>query len=163
MNNRNYGVGLVLIAIGVIGILNQVFNINIFSIVNIWPLIIITIGLCLEGSYFLKKKSPGVLVPGGILTTLGILFIFESATNWRFSGYTWPFYFLAVAIGLFQLYIFGSRERGLLIPIGILLTIFIVSFGNILLGTVFGWLNKSLIVPIIFIIIGVFVIFEKKD
>jgi len=32
----------------------------------------------------------------------------------------WPIFPIGVAIGLFQLYIFGKREKELLIPIGIL-------------------------------------------
>jgi hypothetical protein len=40
----------------------------------------------------------------------------------------WPGCILAPAVGLFELYIFGKREKGLLIPIGILTGISLIFF-----------------------------------
>ncbi|MGL5353399.1 MAG: hypothetical protein ACRDA5_08725, partial [Clostridium sp.] len=114
MKNEKYFFGLILIAIGIMGIADRVFNINLVIGLEFWPLFVLVPGLCFEYAYFSKRQFPGLLVPGGILTTIGLLFIFETITRWRFSGITWGIYPLAVAIGLFQLYLFGGRKKELL-------------------------------------------------
>jgi hypothetical protein len=34
-----------------------------------------------------------------------------------YSGVTWPVYLLATAFGLFELWLFGGKEKALLIPV----------------------------------------------
>lgn len=155
--------GLLLIIIGGVSILNQTLGLHLFQNIQLWPLFVLIPGLCFEYSYFSTRKAPGVLVPGGILTTLGCLFIFETNTNFMFAEYTWPVYVLAPAVGLLELYLFGSHNKALLIPITILLTVATVSFANIFLGSIFRFINMSLIWPIILIVLGVLLILNKKD
>jgi hypothetical protein len=68
----------------------------------------------------------------------------------------WPIFPLGVAIGLFQLYLFGAREKGLLIPIGILGAISIFFIINNLFFIHFG-----LLAGIGIIVIGLWIIFKK--
>jgi hypothetical protein len=67
-----------------------------------------------------KKQQAGLLVPGGKLFVLSILFMFEEMTGCSFSDNTWPIYLFAVAFGLFELWFFDGRSFGHLIPIFIL-------------------------------------------
>lgn len=161
MKNKQYIWGIALLIIGVLGLLSSLFNLNIFSIENLWPLFILIPGLCFELGYFSTGKAPGILVPGGILTTLGALFFFENLTNWMFSEYTWPVYLLAVAIGLFQLYLFGGREKTLLIPVGILTTIAVVAFATITLGNIFYWVTSSVVWSVLLILAGCILVFRS--
>lgn len=156
-------VAILLIIVGIAGILKQVFHIQLFGMVHFWPIFVLGPGLAFEWAYFSTRRAPGLLVPGGILTTLGCLFFFEANTGWFFAEYTWPVYILAPAIGLFQLYLFGNREKGLLIPVGILTTIAVVSFCSTVLGSVFSFINGSLIWPIVLIIIGLVVLLDKGN
>lgn len=153
--------GIVLVVIGGLGILSRVFHINIFNL-EFWPIFVLGPGLIFEYVYFSSKKMPSLLVPGGILTTIGLLFVFETMTNWRFSAYTWGFYTLAVAIGLFQLYYFGGKEKALLIPVGILTLVSIGSLGQSVLGFLFGWIESSIIVPVVLLLLGLYIITKKK-
>lgn len=162
MKGEKYFLGIVLVIVGVLGVLKRGFNIDIISILNFWPLLVLMIGISCEYSYFSRRKSPELLVPGGILTTIGLLFIFELMTNWRFSGYTWGIYTLAVAIGLFQLYIFGGKEKGLLIPVVILTLVSLRSLGGMVWTTLFGWIGTSIIFPLSILILGVYIIIKKK-
>lgn len=162
MNSQSKVLGSILVIIGLLAILSQIFHISIFNINNLWFLFILVPGLCFEFAYFTTKREPGILVPGGILTTIGLLFCFEILTGWRFSAYTWPIYPLAVAIGLFQLYWFGGKEKALLIPVGILSTVAAAGLIGSLLNQIFYWLNHSLLIPIVLIIFGLFIIFRKK-
>lgn len=158
MRGRNYFWGIILIFIGLGAILINIFNIGFITISQLWPIFVLIPGLTFEASYFSTRKGPGLLVPGGILTTIGILFFFETFTNWNFAEYTWPIYPFAVAIGLYQLYLFGARERGLLVPVFILTTITVMAFTIMFFGNVFYWLSTSLIIPIILIAIGVYML-----
>lgn len=81
---------------------NQIYHIDFFSFSNFWPLFILITGILLEISFFFLKKEPAILVLAGILTTTGLLFIFETSTNWKYSTETWPIYTFGLAIGLFQ-------------------------------------------------------------
>ncbi len=108
-------------------------------------------GLSFEVAYFTNRKGPGMLVPGGLLTTLGLLFLFEEITRWQFSAYTWPIYTLAVAIGLFQL--IGMVET--IGFIGFLFVYYLLlhfgAFFSMIFGNVFHWMNRSLTFPIILV------------
>lgn len=160
MNRKGAFWGVLLIAIGCLLIINRTFNINFFSIGNFWPLFILIPGLMFEASYFISRKNPGVLVPGGILTTIGLLFFFEIMTNWALAEYTWPVYILAVAIGLFQLYLFSGRPSGLLIPVFILTAVASIAFLGMIFGNILAWIDFSLVFPIIFILLGILILFK---
>ncbi|GLC29216.1 LiaI-LiaF-like domain-containing protein [Clostridium omnivorum] len=160
MKKSNLFWGLLLIAIGIFTLIDKIFNIHWFTMNNLWPLFILIPGLIFEFSFFVTKRDPGVLVPGGILTTIGLLFLFETFTDWGFAAYTWPIYPLAVAIGLFQLYLFGRRQSGLLIPVFILGGVSIIAFLSMFLGNMFYWLNYGLLLPIALIIVGILLLFR---
>ena len=83
MKNNRYIFGILLILAGALFLADNIFSLNMFSYFEFWPLIILGIGLVFEFSYFYKGRDAGLLVPGGILTTIGILFLFETATNWE--------------------------------------------------------------------------------
>ena len=154
--------GILLIAIGVLLLLNALFDWHFLRMRNLWPLFLLVPGLTFEYAYFSNRKNPGLLVPGGILTVMGSLFFFEIITGWRFSEYTWPVYIFSVAFGLYQLYWFSGKPKGLLIPIFILVLIGGVSQVLLLLDLSFAILNSSIIVPCICIGLGLFFIFVRN-
>ena len=124
MKRSNVVVGFLFIIFGVVLGISLLTDLKF----EFWPLFVLIPGLVFEISFFSssKKSDTGVLVPGGILTVIGLLFFFETITDWEYTAHTWPVYLLAVAVGLFQLYIFGKREKGLLVPIGILTGLFAI-------------------------------------
>ncbi|PYG87645.1 hypothetical protein LY28_02017 [Ruminiclostridium sufflavum DSM 19573] len=118
MKKGNYFIGLILIAFGAVAlILNTVFDVRLFKFdfYDFWVFIILLVGLAFELGFFLTGSKPGLLVPGGIITTIGLLLMFEVSTDWHFARFTWPVYIISVAVGLLQMYLFSKRERGLLI------------------------------------------------
>jgi len=169
MNNKSKGtmiIGLVLILIGVVYLLNtfEIFEIyfDIFDIgflfSHFWPLIIIIIGLIFHYSFFTAKLSdPGLLVPGGILLVIGITCQLSSLFDlW---GYLWPGFILAVAVGLFELYIFGTKEKGLLIPVFILGGLSVIFF-TMSLGRI--WILRTYLIPIILILGGLLIVVKNR-
>ncbi len=137
MEKKESTVGIILIIIGAIVLVDRIFNLKFLSMSNFWPLFVLIPGLLFEVSYFVTRRDPGILVPGGILTTIGLLFFFETFTGWQFARDTWPIYPLSVAIGLFQLYLFGYRQKALLIPVFILGCVSLISFVIIIMGGIF--------------------------
>ena len=166
MSKGNMGIGLVFIVIGIVGILGHFFNLDFLRPAQLWPFALLIPGLFFEISFFTSSKNaPGILVPGGILTTLGLLFFFETATNWHFSGYTWPVYILAPAIGLFQLFLFTKpRQNALLVPVGVLTLVATISFANMFVGNLWNLIfHNSLIWPVLLIIVGLIIFFGKSN
>ena len=151
--------GLILICIGLVLLIGFFFNVSFISMSYLWPLFVLVPGLLFESAYFSEKKAPGFLIPGGILTTIGLLFFFEIITGWSFSAYTWPVYILGVAIGFYQYYVFGFKAKGILF-VAILLTIVaFIAICSIVCHLVFSIVPYKLIVPAVFIIIGGYIIY----
>ncbi|MBA7574495.1 hypothetical protein ES708_16306 [subsurface metagenome] len=155
MKKINYIFGFLLLCIGVILILS---NFGVIEIVwdNLWPLFLLIPGIVFELSYFIYRKDAGLLVPGGILITYGLLFLVNVIYGWQLMEYLWPLFPLGVAIGLLQLYLFGVREKGLLIPVGILGAISLFFLINNLLFVDF-WLLAG----VALVVIGIWIIFKK--
>jgi len=156
MKKVNYLFGLLLLFIGVLLILA---NFGVIEIVwdNLWPLFVLIAGILFELSYFIYRKDAGLLVPGGILTTYGLLFLVNVKYGWHLMEDLWPIFPLGVAIGLFQLFLFGGREKGLLIPVGILGVISLFFLINNLL-----FVDFRLLAGIVLVVVGIWVIFKKK-
>ena len=155
MKKINYLFGLFLLFIGVLLILAN-FGVIEIAWDNLWPLFLLIPGIVFELSYFIYRKDAGLLVPGGILITYGLLFLVNVNYGWHLMDNLWPIYPLGVAIGLFQLYLFGGREKGLLIPVGILGAISLFFLINNLL-----FIDFRLLAGILLVLIGIWVIFKK--
>lgn len=169
MNNKRHGtmiIGIVLILLGVLYFLDNtgifeiyfdIFDIG-FIISRFWPIILIIIGLSFQYSFFSAKTSDaGVLVPGGILLVSGLTC--ELSTLFHLWGYLWPGFMLAVAVGLFELYVFGTKEKGLLVPVfilgGLSLIFFMIQLGRI------SFLRTYLI-PLILVIGGAMIVVKNR-
>lgn len=158
MKTKNIFWGAIFILIGITILANRILDTNFFNISTMWPVIILLIGILFEVDYFINRNNAGILVPGGILTIIGLLYLFETFTNWSYSSYTYPIYALSVAIGLLQLYIFGGKKRGVLVATIILFLITAINFLSVIYNSLFYWIKLNLVVPLIFIIIGLYIL-----
>jgi len=148
--------GLMLIAAGVILLASNIGLIG-FNWNFIWPLFLLIPGLMFELSYFGRRRNPGVLVPGGILTVYGLFFYFNIITGWNFMDKLWPVFLLGPSFGLFQLYVLGGREKGVLIAstiLGFLSAVFL-SF------SLFGF-AADFIGPAALIVFGLLILTKDK-
>ncbi len=159
MKKSSYVWGIMLIIIGGILLYDNIFDAHLFGWSTLWPMFVLGLGLSFEFSFFINRKAPGLLVPGGILTTNGIVFFFQTFTKWHFIGYTWPLFILSVAIGLFQLYWFIGRPKGLLVTIIILSAVAFISLTCTLLS---GINEFGIIFPLALIGAGVYILFFRK-
>jgi len=162
-SKAQYILAIILIVLGGSGILNQLFGWHLFRQIDLGGMFVLIPGLWFEYSYFSNHRSPKLLVPGGILTTIGVLVLIESNTMPFVQDYIDSFYILAPAVGLFQLYLHDKKDKGLLIPVGILTAIALMDFASEIMGTLFFFMDKSIIWPIIFMIVGVALLVGKVD
>ena len=161
MKKRNSFFGIILIFIGSVLLADQIYDINFLSFSNFWPLLILIPGVLLEVSFFSLKREPAILVLGGLFTTTGLLFIFETSTNWQYSTETWPVYTFGLSIGLFQYYLFSRKNKPLLFFVFLLGFISVFSFAINFLGNIYTWLTYGLLFPCLIIVIGIYVFFKN--
>lgn len=151
------GISILLKNFGIFEIYFDIFDIGfIFS--RFWPLFLIIPGLIFHYTFFTAKtREAGLLVPGGILLVSG--FTCQLSMLFGLWEYLWPGFILAVAVGLFELYLFGSHEKGLLIPVfilgGLALIFFSISLGR-------SWLLRTYLVPAILILGGLLIVFRNR-
>ena len=148
-------VAVFFILVGVLGLLSSLtsFSIDWSFLGAAIPLLI---GLFFEVQYFAEKKEPGILVPGGILTVIGILVLLEHFFGDGLSEYIWPIYILSPAVGLFQFYWFGNRDKALLIPVSILSVVCLV----FLMVSLYKIPPFSFMLPILLLAIGSYMIYK---
>lgn len=156
--NSNIVIGVILIAMGTLFLVSNLGYLN-FTWNYIWPLALLVPGIYMHFAFFTGiDKNPGILVPGGILTTYGALFYANVFLGWHIMSDLWPMFLIGIAVGLFELYIFGNRDKGLLIPVGILGSIGL----SALLRTYIRFDIKGFVIPVILIVIGIAII-AKRD
>lgn len=157
--------GAVLLLLGIILLLNQGETFGpgkIFA--YFWPsLFVIPLGLFFHWLYFSMtgRKASGLLIPGGVLLTAGLVCqIAMLLNNWE---YMWPGFLLAPAIGLFEFYWFGPRNKWLLIPINILTVLSVLFFIVFSFGSLFNsMLTKQPYFAILLIIGGAAILTLRK-
>ena len=117
--NKSVVTGIVLIIIGLIFLLPSFTNLTLR---DLWPVLMLGPGILFFLGYIADRKNYGLLMPGAILTTYGLLFLYCSLTDWYMMRSLWPLYLIGPGIGFFLLYYFGKKETALLVP-GSILTI----------------------------------------
>jgi hypothetical protein len=97
-----------------------VANLSTFDVGDYWPVFIVLGGLAFGVGYLLDRRNYGLLMPASILLVIGLLFLYCSLFEWDAMENLWPVFILAPAVGFIAMYFGGEREKGLLIPAGIL-------------------------------------------
>ena len=152
--NRNLvglAIGVTLIALGILSLFGQFFTFINWD--NLWPLIIIGIGLVFFVWMVLGGKTYGGLaVPGSILTVVGlILLVMNSTDQWAAWSYAWALIFCGIGAGILINGVWSDRpdlrKSGLemlragfilFLIFGILMQ-FIFSFTGVTGGNLFLW------------------------
>jgi hypothetical protein len=90
---------------------------------DIWPVLLVGPGLLFLALFFIDRRKIGFLMPGTVLTVIGLLFLYCVIAGWEEMRRLWPFFLIAPGTGFALMFLLGNRARGLLIPGGILLTL----------------------------------------
>ncbi len=143
--------GTVLLLLGVVLVLNQL---NVLDVQRgmAFPIILLALAVLFHLYYFFSGRgNEGLLVPGGILLTYGLMFLISELYGDKgtiFHSGLWPLLILGPALGLFELYAFSRGAKGSMVPVFILTAI----GGGFLLNT---FLDVSFTVVLAIVLIGV--------
>ncbi len=141
--------GIILLLVGILMTLSEL-NIVIISRALYAPIVMLAIGLIFHLYYFLSHRdNEGLLVPGGILLTYGLLFLLDGLNIAKVSM-LWPLFILGPALGLFELYAFSGGRTGSMIPVFILTAI-----GGSFLLMNFGVASFEVVLAAVLIVLGV--------
>jgi hypothetical protein len=172
MDNRtkqyrlNSLIGAVLIGLGAILLLGEIFNFRLGFF--LWPFFIIVPGLAFF--YFMAqggKNAAPLAIPGSIITTIGLLLLYQSVTNhWESWAYAWALIFpTSVGIGLYITGLRGENEamrrtgQGF-IRVGLILLV----LGGLFFEMIFqisGARTHRVVWPAILIIAGLYMVAEQ--
>lgn len=129
-----------------------------------WPsLFVIPLGLFFHWLYFAMtdRGMAGLLIPGGILLAAGV--VCQIAMLFDAWAYMWPGFIAAVAIGLFEFYFFGNRNKWLLVPINILTVLSLLLFVVFSFGSILSHASGQPLIAIILVAAGVFLLIGRKQ
>lgn len=156
MTNRQHMIGIGIVIAGVVILLGKW---GVFSFIGsvFWPLFILVPGLVLQFLFFSRLAPSAILIPAGILTTYGLLFLICNGFGWHLMLYLWPIFILGVAVGLYEYYAFGERDRSVWTAA---LVLGIVSLA--LLSLMLLWTIGIYFVALILIVVGLWLVFSNK-
>ncbi|MFN3410718.1 MAG: hypothetical protein ACK4YF_00980 [Exilispira sp.] len=141
-------IGVLLIITGTLIILGNMYSWKI----QFWPLGLLILGILL---FTFSSKDKFILyIPAVILTLSSLFFFYNIFTDWNNFNKLWPTLMLIVSISFFVSSFIGKR-KDLIIPAFIIL---IVS-----LSLYFISFNVIKFWPIIFIILGLWILIDKKN
>lgn len=149
--NKSLVTGIVLIVIGGVFLLPGFTDLTLR---DLWPVLMLAPGILFFLGFLADRKSYGLLMPGAILTTYGLVFFYCTISGWSSMQVLWPFYLVGPGIGFFLMYHFGRKETALLVP-GTILTLLGLIF--ILRSTDYDYLW-----PVVIIIAGAVLILNSR-
>ncbi|MDH3252452.1 MAG: DUF5668 domain-containing protein [Ignavibacteria bacterium] len=142
--------GVMLIILGIVFLLPNVIDLHAR---DLWPAFLVGPGLVFFVMYARDRANYGLLMPATILTVVGGMF-FAIIFGWTSMDTLWPLFIMAPGLGLLMMYVLGKREKGLLIPAGILIGISLV----FLIGTS----NYEYLWPVVLIAVGVLFLLNAR-
>jgi len=165
MSNRNQGIGIVLIVLGILVLVGRGVDLGAVA----WPFFVILPGVVLLAIAFLgNREAAGLAVPGSIVTTIGlILFVQNLGGYFESWAYAWALITAGAGFGVFlhgALTHDEARERqGMrLVTLGLVL---FAAFGAFFEFFVFdgwarGWIGRWLL-PLALILAGVLLLARR--
>ncbi|HDP99480.1 MAG TPA: hypothetical protein ENN22_09910 [bacterium] len=97
--------GTVLLLLGVLFLLRNYHLVDHYYVSNIWPILLVIIGIGFVALFIAKPSDWGVLIPGAILMFLGVvswlkIYYFISWEFWTFVGDYWPVLLIIFGLSL---------------------------------------------------------------
>jgi len=143
--------GILLIVLGIVFLLP---NFTDLRARELWPVFILAPGVAFFFMYSRERSNYGLLMPAAILTVISVMF-FSMTLGWASMQTIWPLFIMAPGIGFLLMYLLGKREKGLLIPAGILNA----------LGLIFllGVSDYDYLWPVILIVVGLVFLLSARN
>ncbi len=147
---RSFLPGFLLIALGLVLLLPKIIAIRIH---DLWTVIILLAGLAFFLGFLTDRSRTGYLIPAGVLTTIGALFLYCSLEGWWNMRTLWPVLIAAPGVGFLLHYLVHQRDQGAL------------DTALILLGSAVALLaflsEGGLVLPLLLVAMGVIFLFLR--
>jgi hypothetical protein len=168
---RNSGMliaGAVLIALGVLSLVGQLFsNFPFWS--YFWPFIIIFFGgLFFVGMFVGGKSMAGLAIPGSIITLIGLMMFVQNLFNhWESWAYGWTVILFAVGLGIFIMGLYSGEERQRLagmrvMRIGVILFIIFGAFFELIFSSFSRHGVAQYLFPALLVLLGVYLVVTRS-
>ena len=169
---RNSGtlvVGSILIALGLLTLLGQLFR--GFQFWNfLWPFIIIGIGaLFFVGMLAGGRSLAGLAIPGSIISGIGLMMFFQNMFNhWESWSYGWTVILFLVGLGLFIMSLStgdaGQRRSGVrVMKIGAILFVIFGAFFELIFSFNQPYGIQKYIFPALLVALGVYLVVTRSN
>lgn len=156
--------GIIILAVGAWMLLARLFGWRLGP--DWWPLIFLIPGLAFLALAFSgPRANPGLAVAGAIVSTLGGIFLFQTATNnWESWTYIWALFPFAAGIALLAA---GTRNGDEAMArsgtdtarwAGIVFLVLLLFFEVLIFGGLFG-----VLLPIVLIAIGGYIVWQQMQ
>ncbi len=102
-DQRNTVGAILLIGLGMLFLIGQVFNINFGAIAGVsWPVFVLIPGVIFLALAFVgDQKTSGLIFPGAVITGTGAILWYQNMTNnWQSWAYIWALYPVFVGMAL---------------------------------------------------------------
>ncbi len=164
---RNFGSligGILLIVIGLLALLSQVFRgFDFWG--TLWPFIIIGVGaVFFVGMAAGGKSTAPLAIPGSIITVIGLMLFLQNLSNyWESWAYGWTVILMSVGLGIYIMGAWagdsGQRASGIkVLRIGVILFIIFGAFFEMIFRS---FALADYIFPIALILLGLYLVFRR--
>ncbi len=167
---RNTGAligGIILIVIGVLSLLGQIFSgLNFWGF--IWPFFVIGVGAMFYVGMFAGGKSvSGLAVPATIISSIGLILLYQNLTgHWESWSYAWTVILTAVGLGIYLMGLYGEDEgqqssgKGVM-KVGVIMFVIFGGFFEMIFsaGSRFGL--RQIIFPVGIILLGLYLVVTR--
>lgn len=155
MRERRAGTALLLIALGIMFLLGNYFNLG--------TTFLAIIGLFLLVAYFALGRSPGFLIPGGILTGLGLGVYAANVGALGGERGWWPLILVGLGVGFLLIWALERSQRWAVLPGSIIsalgLLFLLTTLGGIIPWGV--WRSVGDWWPLILIALGLWMMYRQ--
>ncbi len=161
--------GSVLIAIGLLSLLGQLFrHVNFWE--TFWPLMIIGVGAIFFAAMFAGGESvSGLAIPGSIFSVIGLMLFYQNLTgHWESWAYGWTVILMSVGIGILIMGTRGGkpeqRQAGLrVLRVGLVMFVIFGAFFELIFtsGSPFGL--RTIFFPAALIILGLYLMISQSN
>jgi len=167
---RNAGAlvgGALLLALGIISLLGQVFHrFNFWS--AFWPLIILAFGAMFYVGMFAGGKSlSGLAVPATIISTIGLILFYQNwSGHWESWSYAWTLILFSVGLSIYIMGRYGEdedqrRSGQTVMRVGAIMFVLFGGFFELIFSAGHKFGIRNLFFPAALILLGIYIIYNQ--
>jgi hypothetical protein len=172
MSNKRFSgslvVGAILIALGLLSLIGQIFR-GFPFMSYLWPFIIIGFGgLFFVGMLAGGKSMAGLAIPGAIISGLGLMMFIQNLTGyWQSWAYSWTIILVLIGLGIFIMGLYTEdlhrRQAGLrVMKVGAILFIIFGGFFELVLNAFRPYGVQQYIFPVLLVALGIYLVVVRS-